>query len=62
MCTAAAGRTADFESMLALYAKETLQEEMDRMQRAGLAAAGSPELLKRALTFAVSEQVTNILV
>jgi len=57
MCTAAAGRTADFESMLALYAKETLQEEMDRMQRAGLAAAGSPELLKRALTFAVSEQV-----
>jgi len=56
-CTASLGTQADYDDLLQLYNKEQLQEEMDRISCAGLAATGSPDLVKKSLAFAVSDQV-----
>ena len=58
-CTAAGGDDTDFENMVKLYKNSDLGEEKDRLTRSGMSSFENKELLKKALDFAISENVRS---
>jgi len=58
-CTAAAGNEADFTTMVALFRKEELHEEKDRLMRSGMASFSNKDVLRKSLDFSVSEDVRH---
>jgi len=58
-CVGALGEPADFDTMEKLHNKEELQEEKDRIIRAGLAGFLNKELLEKALNFSLGSEVRS---
>ena len=56
-CTASIGDPCDYETMIKLYRSTDLDEEKNRLMRAGMANFENRELLKKTLEFAISADV-----
>ena len=56
-CTATLGKPCDYETMVKLYRSADLDEEKDRLMRAGMASFENKDVLLQALRFAISDDV-----
>lgn len=56
-CTATMGDSCDYETMIKLYQSADLDEEKDRLMRAGMASFENKDVLLKALNFAISDDV-----